>query len=35
MTALHKVPTLGAFAADIEEYGIGFTCFIKPHTGEN
>ena len=35
MTALHKMPTLGVFAADIEKYGIGFTCFVKPHIGAN
>ena len=29
MTALHKVPTLGAFTADIEMYGIG--CFDIRH----
>ena len=35
MTVLHKVPTLGAFTVDIEEYGIGFKCFVKPHIRAN
>ena len=35
MTALHKVPNLGHFTADIEKHGIGITSLEKPDIRAN